>query len=340
MRKTHITKIIRWVCAQFLPICSLTQVLAQDGAALNIQLYPGLSVTGAVGTVCALQYANDLGQTSNWRTITFVQPAKGSFWTDTLVAAGTQRFYRAVPFTGTNLVFIPPGTFRMGSPLNEVDRLADEGPQTVVTLTKGFLMGKYNVTQGEYLAITGNNPSYFNTNNGYGLDLTRPVDRVSWYDATNYCGLLTQREAAAGRLPEGAQYRLPTEAEYEYACRAWTSDRRLYYGDDPGYTQLTNYEWYDANSGGMTHPVGQKLPNAWGLYDMAGHASTWCQDWYGPYPGGTVTDPHGPLYGSERVNRGGSWSGGAENCRSAVRFHYTPDTKYRFGFRIVLVAAP
>src|SRR5207248_1599158 len=146
-----------------------------------------------------------------------------------------------------NLVFIPPGTFRMGSPTNGVDHFVDEDPQTAVTISRGLWMGKYEVTQAEYLAVMGSNPSYFTGDNN------RPVAGVSWYDATSYCATLTQSERAAGRIPTNCIYRLPTEAEWEYACRAWTSTR-FSYGDDPVYTNLTNYAWYADNT---THPVGQ-----------------------------------------------------------------------------------
>src|SRR5207247_38703 len=139
------------------------------------------------------------------------------------------------------------------SPTNEVDRSEEEGPQTAVTISRGFWTGKYLVTQGEYLAVMGSNPSYFNTNNGYSQALSRPVETVSWFDATDYCSQLTQRERAAGRIATNSVYRLPAEAEWEYACRAWTSTL-FSYGDDPGYTNLTNYAWYDGNSGGTTHP--------------------------------------------------------------------------------------
>jgi formylglycine-generating enzyme required for sulfatase activity len=241
----------------------------------------------------------------------------------------------------TNMVFIPPGTFRMGSPTNEVDRWDWEGPQTAVTISRGFWMGKYEVTQGEYLALMRNNPSFFTTNdvNGHPIapDLSRPVESVSWFDATNYCGALTQRERAAGRIATNSVYRLPTEAEWEYACRGWTSTR-FSYGDDPGYTNLTDYAWYGANSGGMTHPVGQKLPNPWGLYDMHGNVWEWCQDWFSDYlPGGIAVDPQGPVSGSYRVFRGGIWDFSASYCRSAYRNNRYPDGRYlHIGFRVVL----
>jgi formylglycine-generating enzyme required for sulfatase activity len=316
---------------------------------LGLQLYAGLSITGVVGTVYQIQYVTDLAQTNNasaWRCLEFLQlPASPYLWADKSAPATGQRFYRAVAFASpTNMVFIPPGTFRMGSPTNEVDRWDDEGPQTAVTISRGYWMGKYLVTQGDYLALTGNNPSYFTTNDWYGNpippDLTRPVEQVSWFDATAYCAQLTQRERAAGRIATNSVYRLPTEAEWEYACRAWTSTR-FSYGDDTGYTNLTDYAWYYDNSGGMTHPVGQKLPNPWGLYDMHGNVFEWCQDWYGTYPGAIAVDPQGPATGSYRVIRGGRWGAWghvAWDCRSASRDDYgAPDIRDSYvGFRVVL----
>jgi formylglycine-generating enzyme required for sulfatase activity len=229
------------------------------------------------------------------------------------------------------MVFIPPGTFRMGSPTNEVDRSDDEGPQTEVIISRGFWMGKYEVTQGEYLAVMGNNTSWFTG------DTNRPVESVSWYDATNYCAKLTERDQAAGRIAPNAVYRLPTEAEWEYACRAWTSTR-FSYGDDPGYTNLTSYAWYDNSD--TTHQVGQKLANPWGLYDIHGNVWEWCQDWFGDYSGGIVLDLQGSPSGSDRVIRGGSWFDWIECariCRSANRYFYYPDFGYIFlGFRVVL----
>src|SRR5579864_2187111 len=144
MTKSQFSKTIRLLCALCLPVWAVTpRLLAQTQAGLDIRLYPGLSLTGAVGTVYAIQYARDLAQTNAWRTTTFVQLTTRMYlWTDTSPASAVQGFYRAVPMMVSNLVFIPPGTFRMGSPLNEVDRVDDEGPQTVVTLTKGFFMGK------------------------------------------------------------------------------------------------------------------------------------------------------------------------------------------------------
>jgi formylglycine-generating enzyme required for sulfatase activity len=221
----------------------------------------------------------------------------------------------------------------LGSPPNEVDRDWWEGPQTVVTISRGYWMGKYEVTQGEYLSLMNTNPSTFPG------DPSRPVEFVSWSDATNFCGRLTQRERTAERIPSGWVYRLPTEAEWEYACRAGTTTR-FSYGDDPAYTNLTNYAWYNGNYNGTTHPVGQKLPNPWGLYDMHGSVWEWCQDWYEVYPGGTVVDPQGSATGSYRGPRGGGagqWDGDARFCRSAIRARSLPGFRASTtGFRVVL----
>jgi formylglycine-generating enzyme required for sulfatase activity len=336
--KTRSSKLVRFLSVLCLAVWAVgPRASAQTPPVLGLQLYAGLSITGVVGTVYQIQYVTDLAQTNNasaWRCLEFLQlPASPYLWADKSTPATGQRFYRAGVFTApTNLVFIPPGTFRMGSPTNEVDRLDWEGPQTAVTISRGFWMGKYEVTQGEYLAVTGSNPSYFTG------DTNLPVEQVSWFYATAYCNALTQRERAAGRIGTNSVYRLPTEAEWEYACRAWTSTR-FSYGDDPGYTNLTDYAWYDVNSGGTTHPVGQKLPNPWGLYDMHGNVWEWCQDWLDTYPGGIAVDPQGPATGSFRVIRGGDWGDWfsyARNCRSADRGSYPGTGLNDVGFRVVL----
>jgi formylglycine-generating enzyme required for sulfatase activity len=334
--KTRCSKpfpLLSLLCLVFSPL--VPRATAQTPAGLDIQIYAGLTITGAVGTVYSVEYVPDIAQANNpsaWRCLEFLQlPASPYLWDDKSAPATGKRFYRAVAMDApTNTVFIPPGTFRMGSPTNEVDRDVNEGPQTAVTISRGCWMGKYEVTQGEYLAVMGSNPSSFTG------DPNRPEEQVTWYNATNYCAALTQRERLAGRVATNAVYRLPTEAEWEYACRGWTSTR-FSYGDDIGYTNLTNYAWYVDNSGDTTHPVGQKLPNPWGLYDMHGNVWEWCQDWYGDYAGGIAVDPRGPDTGSLRVIRGGGWSGSARYCRSAFRYFNYPGGKDDYiGFRVVL----
>ncbi|MCC6822249.1 MAG: formylglycine-generating enzyme family protein [Verrucomicrobia subdivision 3 bacterium] len=331
---------------------AILNLSAQTPPVLNLQMYAGVTVTGAVGTVYSIEYVTDLAHTnqSDWRCLEYLQlPASPYLWTDKSAPATGQRFYRAGVFPApTNMVFIPPGTFMMGSPTNEVDRegaeaigTGAEGPQTAMTISRGYWMGKYEVTQGEYLALMGSNPSCFSTNNGFPEDLSRPVELVEWEDATAYCAALTERERLAGRIGTNSVYRLPTEAEWEYACRAWTSTR-FSYGDDPGYTNLTNYAWYWDNNGGTMHPVGQKLANPWGLYDMHGNAWEWCQDYFDTYPGGIAVDPQGPAEGwGVHVFRGGAWYSWPEalvgHCRSASRnFYFGVYMTSYTGFRVVL----
>jgi len=225
-------------------------------------------------------------------------------------------------------VWIPAGSFMMGSPDSEEDRKSDEGPQHRVTISRGFWMGKYEVTQAQWRRIMSDDPdpSHFKGDN-------LPVELVTWHDCVEFCARLTQRERQAGRLPAGYAFRLPTEAEWEYACRAGTTTR-YYTGDSE--SDLPRAGWYSGNSGEKTHPVGQKEPNAFGLYDMHGNVLEWCDDWYGPYSGEAQKDPRGPSSGSGRVFRGG-WYSGARNCRSANRNGHTPDYAwYDVGFRVSL----
>jgi formylglycine-generating enzyme required for sulfatase activity len=274
---------------------------------------------------------SELGPTTNrLGSIAFV---------DTTAHLSQRRFYRAQQQSPpTNMVFIAPNTFVMGSPETELHRQQNEGPQTTVTLTRGFWIGKYEVTQAEYLSVMGTNPSVFPG------DLSRPVSSVSWPDATNYCWILTQHELAAGRIPAGSQYRLPTEAEWECAARAGTTTR-FYYGDDFNYTSLTNYAWYFLNGALTVHPVGQKLPNPWRLYDMEGNVWEWCQDWLGDLPGGAVSDPHGPPSNpiGWKVIRGGAYDFDVTDCRSARRYFFGAHpalTDSDLGFRVVLAPGP
>ena len=310
------------------------RALSQPPPTLNLQLFAGVTITGITGSVYAVQSTSDLTQTNSWASLAFVQlPATNYLFVDTSAPVGDHRFYRAVlQNPPANMVFIPPNTFRMGSPTNEFNRSIDESPQTTVMITRGFWIGKFEVTQGEYASIMGTNPSFFpNVTNG-------PVSSVSWIDATNYCAKLTQQELAAGRIPAGTAYRLPTEAEWEYAARAGTSTR-FSYGDDPDSSSLTNYAWYAANAGLMVHPVGQKLPSPWGLYDTEGNVWEWCLDWYGPLPGGVQVDPTGPPSNAIglKVMRGGAYDYFDADCRSARRLFFGQVlTDTDLGFRVVL----
>lgn len=225
---------------------------------------------------------------------------------------------------GLKFVLIPAGTFQMGSAADEADRGDDEGPPTQVTLTRSFFLGATDVTQGQYAAVMGTNPSDFKA-----IGPNAPVENVTWADAMAFCQKLTAREKAAGRLPTGAIFTLPTEAQWEYACRAGTTDA---YAGDP-----SAMAWYGDNSGGTTHPVASKQPNAWGLYDMSGNVYQWCLDWYGKYPGGAVKDWAGPSTGKFHVLRGGSWYYSEAYCRSAYRDFDPGFVGNILGFRVALI---
>jgi len=296
-----------------------------------------------------VQYVTDLAQTNSWLRLTnLTLTSDPHLWVDTTCPATGRRFYRvltvATSLTPTNMVWIPPGTFVMGSPTNEALRESSgfDEAQHVVTIRQGFWMGKYLVTQGDYRAVVGNNPSYF------AGDLNRPVEQVTWNDATNYCALRTVRERVAGLIPANYAYRLPTESEWEYACRAGTTTA-FYLGNGLHSGQANfNAEWeYDAATGQIhnpsgiylatTTPVGSYATNGWGLCDMIGNVWEWCQDWYGTYPPGSVTDPQGAVSGSHRVMRGGSYFLYAQYCRSAQRNRYNPTySGVTIGFRTVL----
>jgi formylglycine-generating enzyme required for sulfatase activity len=199
------------------------------------------------------------------------------------------------------MVLIPAGTFTMGSPDREKDRSGGE-IQREVRISKPFYMGVTEVTQEQWKAVLGTDPSYFK-------GPTKPVTRVSWEECEEFLRTLNT-------LATGGGYRLPTEAEWEYACRAGTKTA-FYYGDDD--SRLGEYAWYEGNSERAVQPVGRKRPNPWGLYDLYGNVWEYCSDRYGRYPKGEATDPAGAATGTSRVLRGGSWSSAPKHCRSAAR---------------------
>ncbi|MDB6127333.1 MAG: phosphate transporter periplasmic phosphate-binding protein [Verrucomicrobia bacterium] len=301
-----------------------------------------------------------------------------------------------VPDLGMKLVWIAPGEFTMGSPANEAGRRANEGPQTAVKLTHGFWLGSTEVTQGQWRAlmdrdlvaqarlaqvddtqylISGKKMMYMRDFAGVERDGDTmkmvanvaddlPIYWVSWEEAVIFCRKLNEREKAARRLPEGYEYRLPTEAEWEYACRAGTQEAtyagNLHIGEDRSAPELDAIAWYTGTSGigytghsidssnfsekkefsaGKAGPrvVGTKKPNAWGLYDMLGNAAEWCLDWSSDYPGGNVIDPTGPATGKYRVRRGGGWSSNATLTRAAYRNWHEPTYRWsNLGLRVAL----
>jgi formylglycine-generating enzyme required for sulfatase activity len=272
--------------------------------------------------------------------------------------------------TGMKLTYIPPGSFTMGAAPGEPGAKPAE-KQHKVTLSKGFYMGIYEVTQDQYLRIMGKNPSIFHgdmllKNKKIAATLepgvighNHPVDHVTWDDAVEFCKRLSE-------LPEEKKarhvYRLPTEAEWEYACRAGTTtayntgdsrfslDQSGWYGDNAGSQPIDSAEKFREAKGNIKkyalglmangntpHPVGRKKPNAWGLYDMHGNLWEWCSDWSGDYPTEDIIDPKGPSEGKDKVHRGGCYLVESALCRSSTRNSDPPgDTYYYLGFRVVM----
>jgi len=259
-----------------------------------------------------------------------------------------QVIFAQLSTVANNMVRINGGTFMMGSPANEVGREDDELQHRVTV--SSFYMGKYPVTQKEYREVMGSNPSFYIGDN-------YPVENVSWYDAINYCNRLSQKEGLTPAYTVNGEdvtwnskasgYRLPTEAEWEYACRAKTTTP-FSTGNNITTSQANYNENIPHNNNAIrrysqtTTAVGSFAPNPWGLYDMHGNVYEWCWDWYEPYSDSAQTDPKGAssgagslLQGSGRVLRGGSWNYGARYLRSAYRGYYTPTTcDIYLGFRV------
>jgi formylglycine-generating enzyme required for sulfatase activity len=221
----------------------------------------------------------------------------------------------------------PPGEFRMGSSDDAPGHLNNE-TQSDVTFSKGFWIQQTELTQNQYEQLMGSNPAFFK-------GPQNPIESLTWTEATEFCRRLSELP------PEnkaGNRFRLPTEAEWEYACRAGSTTEFCFGDDEAG---LDQYGWYNKNSGRATHPVGEKRANAWGLRDMHGNVMEWCQDFYGEYPRKAVTDPRGPESGDKRVLRGGGWFFVPMFLRSAHRDAYLPSARYvGLGFRLVATAAP
>ena len=224
------------------------------------------------------------------------------------------------PFTIADLsmemLWVKPGTFMRDSQR--------------VTLTNGFWLGKHEVTQSQWQKVMGSNPSRFK-----GVD--RPVESVSWTEVTSFCDKLTASERMAGRLSAGMAYQLPTEAQWEYACRAGTKTA-FSFGNSLTARQANIWPLLQSTSTWASSTgVGKYLANGWGFHDMHGNVSEWCADWYGDYPAGAARDPVGPAVGSNRVGRGGSWLNTAYGARSANRGGNGPASSYyNLGFRLSL----
>jgi len=219
------------------------------------------------------------------------------------------------------MVLVPAGEFLMGDPKRLVGG-PPSVPQHMVRISRPFYMGVYEITQEQYERLIGRNPSYLK-----GTE--RPVEQVTWFDAMSFCKKLSEAT--------GQRIRLPTEAEWEYACRAG-STTLFHYGDDQKPNlRLGDYAWYEENSGHKAHRVGQKKPNGFGLYDVYGNVEEWCADWYALYQEGELTDPSGPTSGQTRILRGGNCGHPWDSCRSARRNNNVPHYSSDYvGFRVVL----
>ena len=312
-------------------------VASHAQSTLGIRLTPTVTVSGAVGSWQQIQFSDDVSNPTNWTPLTNLLLTQSPItFTDTSSGA-PRRFYRSVTMAlvaNTNMVWIPAGTFLMGSPSNEVGRAASEGPQTLVTLTQGFFMAKFEVTQLEYLSVIGSFPATFG---GGTISNSYAIKGVTWPQASGYCELLTERELASFHIPPGWAYRLPSEAEWEYACRAGSTTafafgNALYNSTNQGslanfdgqqpYPPLPENDPTGIQLKGPTN-VGSYPTNAFGLCDMHGSIAEWCLDGAPsatppPYPGGSVTNPvanGSPYY----VFRGGNFNSDGASCRSASR---------------------
>jgi len=268
----------------------------------------------------ASQYVDRDGKTGS-------QSAKTSMPQGRVSAGEKEVMFDLVPDVKLEMTFIPVGEFLMGSSDSNKNVPPSEKPQHRVRITKPFYVGKYLVTQEQWKAVMSDNPSYFPGSKN-------PVEHVNWHDCQQFLGKLNEK-FGVGR----GKFQLPTEAQWEYACRAG-STWQFSFGDDE--SRLDEYAWYRENSGGKPHPVGEKKPNAWGLYDMYGNVWEWCADWYdeGYYAKSPTDDPEGPSMGTARVNRGGGWRDSAGGCRSAIRSNVPPETRNSgLGFRVCLVLA-
>jgi formylglycine-generating enzyme required for sulfatase activity len=342
------------------------------------KVYDGTStatVNGSMGQINESIYNDDVtiisgtaefedAEVGNNKTVTFSGwllggKDAGNYTLSAQPASVTANITAATPPSIIDVVLITGGTFTMGSPSTEAGRSSDE-TQRSITLGN-FYIGKYQVTQEQYQAVMGTNPSNFKSavTNETGTPGKLPVENVTWFDAVEFCNKLSENEGLekvytfTSRTPATGYpitnlaglaadfnkngYRLPSEAQWEYACRAGTTE--AYNNENNSYTNAASVgavAWYTSNSGNKTHQVGLKDPNAWGLYDMHGNVFEWCRDWYGSYSSVITTDPPGPNTGTDRVMRGGGWDDRAQDVRSALRYSERPNTRNNnTGFRVV-----
>jgi formylglycine-generating enzyme required for sulfatase activity len=305
-----------------------------------------ISVTAEIGCPITVQFSTEL-TSGVWLPLTHYTMSINPTPSTDSAAGFSNRFYRALVQVLPNMAWVSPGNFIMGSPSSEAGRGPNNETQHSVVLTKGFFIGRYLVTQAAYRSLVHTNPSYFNANTGFGSDLNRPVEQVSWTDASNFCNQLTLEDRSAGGIFEDWSYRLATEAAWETACRAGTTNA-LYFGTNllSGMANFDGrYEYrgtgtvFNASGTdlGRTIAVGGYQANALGLFDMSGNDWEWVQDWYAAYSATPVTNPSGPLSGTQRIFRGGAFNATGAQCRSANRNKADPTAALNtIGFRVVL----
>jgi formylglycine-generating enzyme required for sulfatase activity len=290
------------------PAQIVSAALAADGKGIRLQCQGADRIVGAIGPKTTMSFKTDKGKVN----VPAGRIAAISAYRDLTIDLG-----KGVTM---KLAGIPAGQFVMGSPKSEKDRKDHEGPQHRVSISKPFYMGVTEVTQEQYQRVTGKNPSKFRSQQN-------PVEQVSWKDAEAFCTALSKKL--------GRTVRLPTEAQWEYAYRAGTKARFSFGNADKN---MPAHGWYSSTGGGKTHPVAQKLPNAWGLYDMHGNVWEWCADWYADsYTNAETLDPKGPATGKLRIIRGASFCDHSFRCRAAARARHAPDRNWNtIGFRVVI----
>jgi formylglycine-generating enzyme required for sulfatase activity len=307
-----------------------------EGKYLNYQWYKnGQPINGATGKRFVIQDVNKSRHDGNYSLVVSNDFGRVTTQSTQLVVDGTPTSH-TVASISLDMIFCPPGTFTMGSPTTEAGRVGDE-TQHQVTLSHGFYLGKHEVTQAQYQTIMNGNPSGLNADPSQFKGSNRPVEKVSWNDVQVFLSRLNDMEQTAGRLPTGWKYVLPTEAQWEYACRAGTTT--AYSWGNYINSSRANYNWdgggNDGNDFKQTRDVGQYAANPWGFFDMQGNVWEWVSDWKANYPGGAQTNPEGPASGSNRVTRGGSWHNAGTDLRSAKRNSNTPGLRVsNLGFRV------
>jgi formylglycine-generating enzyme required for sulfatase activity len=307
---------------------TVTLLSQAEGKYLSFQWYKnGQPIAGATDDRYVIEDVNGTLHDGNYSLM--VSNDFGTVTTQTISLEVENT--HTVASAGIEMIWCPPGTFMMGSPTSETGREADE-TQHQVTLTNGFYLGKYEVTQAQYETVMTGNPQGLNAKpSRWSNNNDRPVEQVSWNDVQVFLSRLNDMEQTAGRLPAGWKYVLPTEAQWEYACRAGTTTAYSW-GNDINSSRAN----YNQNIG-QTVNVGQYAANPWGFFDMHGNVWEWVHDWKADYPGGSQTDPEGPLNGSSRVFRGGALHQGKSHLRSANRNSKKPNHYMSVGgFRIAL----